>query len=125
MERLTRRNENDSSYFIPQCFEKCAGKGCSEKCNDCPIEESIIDKLGAYEDAEEQGLILRLPCKVGDTVYMAQKGECYEYVVAGFHLYEGKIQVVEERNCRIGVIGKNVFLTIEEAEKKLASMQKG
>ena len=26
-------------------------------------------KLAAYEDAEEQGLLLRLKCKVGDTVY--------------------------------------------------------
>ena len=30
-------------------------------------------KLKAYEDAEEQGLLLRLPCKVGDTVYCWRK----------------------------------------------------
>lgn len=28
-----------------------------------------IKKLADYEDAEEQGLLLRLPCKVGSTVY--------------------------------------------------------
>ena len=28
------------------------------------------NKLAAYKDAEEQGLLLRLPCKVGDTVYV-------------------------------------------------------
>lgn len=30
----------------------------------------ILEKLGKYEDAEEQGLFLGLPCKVGDTVYV-------------------------------------------------------
>lgn len=32
--------------------------------------QALINKLAAYEDAEEQGLLLRLPCKVGDTVYV-------------------------------------------------------
>lgn len=31
--------------------------------------ERILDKLGKYEDEEEQGLLLKLPCKVGDTLY--------------------------------------------------------
>lgn len=30
----------------------------------------IIERLAEYEDLEEQGLLLRLPCKVGDTVYI-------------------------------------------------------
>ncbi len=44
----------------------------------------ILEKLGKYEDAEEQGLLLRLPCKVGDTVYVdstilpIEDMECYE-----------------------------------------------
>ena len=32
--------------------------------------QALINKLAAYEDAVEQGLLLRLPCKVGDTVYV-------------------------------------------------------
>ena len=35
-----------------------------------------IDKLAAYEDAEEQGRLVILPCKVGDTVW--------------FYLYENR-----------------------------------
>lgn len=30
----------------------------------------ILEKLGEYEDAEEHGMLLRLLCKVGDTVYV-------------------------------------------------------
>ena len=46
--------------------------------------QALINKLAAYEDAEEQGLLLRLPCKVGDTVYAdstmlpIEDMECYE-----------------------------------------------
>ena len=29
----------------------------------------ILEKLAAYEDAEEQGLLLRLPCGIGTAVY--------------------------------------------------------
>lgn len=44
----------------------------------------LLEALGKYEDAEEQGLLLRLPCKVGDTVYVdstilpIEDMECYE-----------------------------------------------
>lgn len=33
------------------------------------LSGDAADKLADYEDAEEQGLLVRLPCKVGDTVY--------------------------------------------------------
>lgn len=38
---------------------------------------AIADKLGKLEDAEEQGLLLKLPCKVGDTVYEISLVEPY------------------------------------------------
>lgn len=31
---------------------------------------SILTKLADYEDLEEQGLLMRLPYKVGDTVFI-------------------------------------------------------
>lgn len=32
--------------------------------------EEVSEKLVCYEDLEKKGLLLRLPCKVGDTVYV-------------------------------------------------------
>lgn len=32
--------------------------------------QALINKLAAYEDAEEQGLLLRLPCGIGSDVYI-------------------------------------------------------
>ena len=54
MERLTDRNA-DGNYFYPKCFEKCDGFGSSSKCDNCEIMTSICEKLGKYEDLDEQG----------------------------------------------------------------------
>ena len=35
----------------------------------CYSTRKIIERLAEYEDLEEKGLLLRLPCKVGSTVY--------------------------------------------------------
>lgn len=41
--------------------------------SDLEIKFNVYDKLGEYEEALEQGLILRLPCKVGDIVFVSEK----------------------------------------------------
>lgn len=35
----------------------------------------LAEKLKEYEDLEEQGKLLKLPCAVGDTVYRINKGK--------------------------------------------------
>ena len=35
----------------------------------------VINKLAEYEDLEEKGLLIKLPCKVGDTVYEISRVE--------------------------------------------------
>ena len=133
MSRLTQRNEHDTSYFIPQCFEICDGIGCSEQCNNCHVEESLIEKLGAYEDAEEQGLLFRLPCKVGDTVWFVGNKFVNDYEIRRYIVDETGIdciQVAKEidgkdywNSFSMDTFGKTVFLTKEEAEQKLESMK--
>ena len=89
----------------------------------------IIDKLAEYEDAEEQGLLLRLPCKVGDTLYQVN-GEIGEHIVNAISIHPSKVIICTE-NYKTGIgfsfdanrIGKRYFLTKEEAEKKLAEMK--
>ena len=54
---------------------------------------TVYFKLKDCEDAEEQGLLLRLPCKVGDTVYVdstilpIEDMECYEDIDNKIPLY--------------------------------------
>ena len=79
----------------------------------CYSTRKIIEKLAEYEDLEEQGLLLRLPCKVGSTVY---------------HIVNKRILEVENVDlfficlC-VAEFGKTIFLTKEEAEQKLKEME--
>ena len=86
-------------------------------------------KLKAYEDAEEQGLLLRLPCKVGDTVWQATS-EVHKYIVTCIAI-RGDGVIINTQNYETGIgfsfnakrIGQRYFLTKEEAEQKLAEMK--
>ena len=56
MDRLTKNNREDNKgdYYYPECFERCDGFGTSEKCNECDFCYAVCEKLGKYEDLEEQ-----------------------------------------------------------------------
>lgn len=83
-------------------------------------------KLAAYEDAEEHGLLIRLPCKVGSNIYIITDdgvdiADCREIRVADEEMY-----IESNTFCdwiSFDKIGKTVFLTEEEAEAKLAEME--
>lgn len=107
----------------------------------------LREKLKRYEDSEEQGLLLRLPCKVGDTVYVVtspfnvfddieydenMKDEVYEAYVSSVSFYESGEQYriySKVTNHFIGAyfrecdFGKTVFFTQKEAEAKLSEME--
>ena len=72
-----------------------------------------------YRDLDEQGLLLRLPCKVGDTIYhiwnVNDKPEIQEIKIATL---TNLVAHMENGN-----FGKYIFLTKEEAEQKLKEME--
>ena len=93
--------------------------------------EKINERLAEYEDLEEQGLLLRLPCKVGDTVYVLCKNIVTEKQVYDVQ-YRGGITYQKGQRWYVNIgglayyeidFGKTVFLTQEEAEQKLKEME--
>lgn len=93
----------------------------------------LLEALGKYEDLEEQGRLLRLPCKVEDTVYKITRNFISEYKIISETIYPYSIQF--NWQCTKGIygnlvgfadreIGETVFLTREEAEAKLKEMEK-
>lgn len=141
MERLTKLKNGRITYNEKRdpVFE------CGEFCDNCPTGtaycrtmKKMIRKLAAYEDLEEQGLLVRLPCKVGDTVYRVNAGAkqpiipmtvseihflCYKNERAVRFDTIGKEDMGE--SCyRLEDIGRIVFLTHEEAVNKLEEMIK-
>lgn len=86
-----------------------------------------MDKLADYEDLEEQGRLIKLPCKVGDTVYCINpdKNTINELVVYGFDIRPLQRFVYDYMGARLNFnqFGKTVFLTKSEAEAKLKELR--
>lgn len=58
-------------------MERLTHSGTKEAKNDVNIMQ-VLGKLAYYEDLEEQGRLLKLPCKLGDMLYYLLSGQIYE-----------------------------------------------
>lgn len=126
MERLTERNP---SWIDDELWESA----CEPDCEEIDV---VYRRLKDYEDLEEQGRLIKLPCKVGDTVYAMgfnnNKPIIYKSVVLSILITEKEIafnvKVDEfEINSQLkqSMIDKTVFLTKSEAEAKLKKYLRG
>ena len=93
----------------------------------------MAKEIRAWRNAEEQGLLVRLPCKVGDILFRINKGARnpiikmkVSQITMISKLYN--IKAIQEDYGEVffsdDVIGIKVFTTSEEAEKKLEEMKK-
>lgn len=130
--RKNRINKEKNTIIIPNSF--ISSNDCADKYGQVA---KWLEELKSYKDLEEQGLLMRLPCKVGDTVYRVNAGAkqpiipmtvseihflCYKNERAVRFDAIGKEDMGE--SCyRLEDIGRIVFLTREEAEKKLEDIQ--
>ena len=140
MERLTKITEIGNAYF-PKCFEEpCCGMG---KCidNNCNLVNEVCKKLAEYETLEEQGLLVRLPDDLNRVLYQINYRwtECTEYSEQNnkCEIYDCKCECDSRKEYYIAEVGfryistgnyydrlgKTIFLTREEAEKKLEEME--
>ena len=89
----------------------------------------LLTKLAEYEDLDEQGLLLRLPFKVGTSVYMVAQdcgGDTLDCMRGDCECCPYLYSFVEENKFEAYMcddIGKTVFLTQSEAEQKLKEME--
>ena len=100
-----------------------------------------LEELKSYKEAEEHELLLRLPCKVGDKVWDNDFGhpESYEIKAFSYGYCDSYVEPDIEDEIifyyenypgsitgafPMSEIGKTVFLTREEAEKKLKEIKK-
>lgn len=140
MERLTKNNKRKLSHGEEIVICKHSENDCNDSCMKiipCKWYKKAIEKLKRYEDLEEQGRLIKLPCKVGDTVFYINGTLILEYEIVSFSidrtgawLMYGEHYVDENDrtysyNFETDKIGKTVFLTREEAEEKLKEMRGG
>lgn len=172
MKRLTQKHYGASDYFMA-CSENCAE---SVDCTACPSFDSLVDRLGAYEntgltpesvealklsmmgkavaeikefdglpidrlkelaEADKEGRVVVLPCKVGGEVYstlddLGRLHRCrVPYVSIGEkqHLNWAALDPVDYKGSHYGApfsaFGKTVFRTREEAEEALRRAEDG
>lgn len=131
MERLTEWENGSVTYNEKreiECGEYC--DSCSQGAGNCETIKNMIKKLADYEDLEEQGLLVRLPCKVGDTLYCIDNEIVELLIVNSFRIYNfNRIEIDFENAsgftlCTFsGELDEGYFLTREEAEKKLEEMK--
>lgn len=145
MERLTideiiRHCDRKVEMYEKACDVKyletaVMGNGIKEYWEHKQVAE-YLKKLKEYEDLEEQGLLLRLPCKVGDVLYFAHHDRVIssEVLSAKYHaeaenhgVFIRERLTIDVEGCSAEIdfcdIGKRVFLTREEAEAKLKELR--
>lgn len=134
MERLTRRSANGTGVYATPSGEHIEWEN---------NRHNVLQKLADYEDLEEQGRLIKLPCKVGDTVWDNNYGRPCAYTITAFSFGECEEYICEPVTTKEAVfyyanssgsitgsfaeseIGKSVFLNKSEAETKLKELRGG
>ena len=131
MERLTKRI-GQHVYYTQGKYE-----------DTLPVEmetnniRSVLKKLAEYEDLEEQGMLLRLPCGYNEDLYWIANGYVQKVWFKGIRCDKGyKPQIIaryidgstlnpkEAPITLLENIGKTVFFAKKEAEQALERMKK-
>ena len=129
MERLTKWLNDKKNLCIKECEKECVEK--YTECHKCEPFKDVMKRLAEYEDAEEQGLLLRLPCKVGTSVYMINHYWIDEGRICGIaeaddidcFCYKVYCDPDDYTMVAVEEFNKTWFLTYEEAELELANRQ--
>ena len=123
MERLTAKHWRNLDPWECCGQDNYCKRGCFDEggCNKGCIVPKIYDKLAKYEEAEEQGTLVKIPCKVGDMVYYRKGQYIYGDDVKSIVLDGMDNQVIIDSNhCYMfSDFGVKVFLSREEAERAL------
>lgn len=147
MERLTEDSVLEGRAWIKRCASDCPYDGEYCGTDECPVLSAVSNKLGEYERAEEDGLLVRLPCKVGDDVYIIpspsvyglniingyeQNNKVYHQHISSITFTDGRWYMTtreeygsyNEKVLNDIAYGITWFTSYEEAEKKLEEMEK-
>ena len=113
-------------------MERLTFSGTKEAKNNVTIRE-VCNKLADYEDLEEQGRLIKLPCKVGQHIYIVHQYENWidEASITGISEADDvdcfcfKVYIDPDYNEIIALeeFNETWFLTQSEAEAKLKKLR--
>lgn len=87
---------------------------------------ALLNRIRELAEADKNGCVIIVPCKVGDTVYFALLGKIIEKQVFSIVAFSNSTRIYcggTSEYFRPEDIGKTFFLTREEAEKALEAIQ--
>nr|DAE22170.1 MAG TPA: hypothetical protein [Siphoviridae sp. ctLsx2] len=129
VERFLRLAAYEDTGLTPEEIDMDheAAETLRQLCRGCDL-----DRLEKLAEADKDGRLVALPCKVGDFVYGFHNGKTILPMVAKWFEtnYDGWSVAVQHvpmapRFYRFSDFGKTAFLTREEAEKALEAMKDG
>ena len=152
MERLAERIDDGILVKLNhgenglRTFYQCFGGKPNADYSNCEEGYCAMEKLSSYEDAEEQGLLFRLPCGIGSDVYIIPSKIDYKLNILSLHpennkVYHQKVALITftekgwyikcdkdreyaiERILSEKMYKETWFLSQEEAEAKLEEME--
>lgn len=133
--RLTNKNWKEN-YDI---FEDVCCDTCTEDCGECERNFNALVRLAELEDKINNGTLIELPCKVGDTVYCVEyfcnyKGcssneqvsccGCPEMIERERRKEKFVISTKKFRLQDLDRVGKTLFPSKEAAEAKIKELTK-
>lgn len=111
-----RKNKEKNTIVIPNSFISSAD--CAEKYEQVA---KWLKELKSYKDLEEQGLLIKLPCKIGDTVFIIVGKDISKQTIREMEISDdGLIKFkTKRRTFSTTWFGIDVFTTYKEAEMEL------
>lgn len=133
MERLTYREELGVSIDKNEDCPSCSiCWNCNIPPRECKYISNALKKLADYEDLEEQGRLVKIPCKVGDTVWNYSCFGLRDYKVTymgfdkdGLLYFDCESGIAYSFRCYLKDFKDKIFLTKVEAEEKLKELRGG
>lgn len=123
MERLTRRSANGTAIYATPNGEPVKGED---------NRHNVLQKLAYYEDLEESGNLLKLPCRLGDTVYILNQKRIIPLEICEIYFDSHGIEMVAKNREELGYrtinlsedgIGVEWYKTEEEAKAAMDKLK--
>ena len=138
-----REKANEQRYYANFEHNGIMHQSCIKCAEEHEQLADWLEQLKEYQQLGEQGRLIKLPCKVGDTVWdndysrpcaytitAFSFGECEEYICGPVTTKEVVFYYANSSGSITGSfaeseIGKSVFLSESEAEAKLKELRGG
>ena len=115
--------ENEAKFYLNDMLVALYAKSERSKAINMAIQ--ALEEIQQYRDAEEQGLLLRLPCPIGSTIWRFEYPTKVDENGDEWTILDKKRATVAPLKfalCHLDSIGTLYFVTREEAEQALEQM---